>query len=305
MSGPWPTCLLCVFDFAAIVPGRSVLMAQQQFVSDGLTLFADVAGPSNAPTVILLHGGGQTRHSWSGAMQALATAGYHVVTYDARGHGDSDWAIDGDYSLPALARDLQAVVSAVGGPVALVGASMGGMTCFYAIGAGMVKAAQALVMVDITLTPAPQGREKILTFMRAHRNGFATIEEAVAAVKAYNPARKRATNPEGLTKNLRRKADGRLYWHWDPRLLDATPASEPPSGRADLIMVSEEVTLPTLLVRGSSSDIVDDEGVAEMLRLVPQTEVVEITGAGHMVVGDRNDVFSAAIIAFLQKRMEV
>jgi pimeloyl-ACP methyl ester carboxylesterase len=97
---------------------------------DGLGLAADIGGPLDAPAVILLHGGGQTRHSWSGAMRRLIADGYHVVNFDARGHGESDWAPDGDYSLAARASDLNAVISTLRQPVALVGASMGGMTSF-------------------------------------------------------------------------------------------------------------------------------------------------------------------------------
>ena len=80
----------------------------------GLAIAADVGGDPSGPPVILLHGGGQTRHSWGTAFRALAAVGFHVINLDARGHGDSAWAPDGDYTLPALAADLQAVVAGVG-----------------------------------------------------------------------------------------------------------------------------------------------------------------------------------------------
>jgi pimeloyl-ACP methyl ester carboxylesterase len=127
---------------------------------DGLTLAGDVDGPPEAPAVVLLHGGGQTRHSWAGAMRHLVERGYFVVNYDARGHGDSDWSSDGDYSLNALASDLSAVLSTITGPVALVGASMGGMTSFYAIGSSDHVIADCLVMVDIALRPALAGVQR-------------------------------------------------------------------------------------------------------------------------------------------------
>ncbi|WP_454887258.1 alpha/beta fold hydrolase [Sphingomonas oryzagri] len=272
----------------------------QRFVTpDGLTLVGDVGGPTEAPAVVLLHGGGQTRHSWAGAMRRLTERGYFVVNYDARGHGDSDWSPAGDYSIRALAADLRAVLSTIVTPVALVGASMGGITSFYAIGTADHAIADALVMVDIALRPAEAGVQKIQKFMTGHHDGFANVAEAADAVAAYNPDRPRPSDPSGLMKNLRLREDGRLYWHWDPRMMDQRPTPEPPSAANELERVSSRVTVPTLLVRGGQSDIVDDQSVAEMRRLVPQTEVFEVPGAGHMVAGDRNDAFNEGVLTFL------
>lgn len=283
---------------------RRMLVEQRQFTSaGGLVLVGDVAGPEGAPSVVLLHGGGQTRHSWAGAMHKLARRGYRVVNYDARGHGESEWSPDGDYSFEALAADLRAVLATVTRPVALVGASMGGMTSFHAIGSSDQSVADVLVMVDIVLRPAEAGVTKIQSFMRANPDGFASLDEAADAVAAYNPDRPRPKDSAGLLKNLRRRENGRLYWHWDPRLLDMKPSAEPPETSNQLIELSHRVTVPTLLVRGGNSDIVDDAGVAEMLRRVPQTEVHEVSGAGHMVAGDKNDPFMGGVISFLERHM--
>lgn len=263
---------------------------------DGLTLVGEVAGPVEAPGVILLHGGGQTRHSWAGTMDRLIGRGYRVVSYDARGHGDSDWSRDGAYSIAAMAADLCAVRQTLTGPAAFVGASMGGLTSFYAAGTSDPLPAQALVLVDIVLRASETGMERVRDFMTRHRDGFASLEAAVEAVTVYNPMRPR--DPSGLRKNLREREDGRLYWHWDPRMLDTSPRSEP-SPLDEIVACASQVTVPTLVVRGEHSDIVDEEGIAQMLRLVPQTEVHTVTGAGHMVAGDRNDAFSDGVLSFL------
>lgn len=277
---------------------------RQRFIApDGLTLVGDVGGPPDAPAVILLHGGGQTRHSWAGAMRRLVEDGYHVVNYDARGHGESGWSPTGEYSAAAMAGDLRTVLASVRGPAALVGASMGGMTSFYAVGTSDRPIAQALVMVDIVLHPTAEGSAHIQTFMTSHNGGFANLEEAADAVAAYNPSRPRPKDPSGLMKNLRLREDGRQYWHWDPRMLEMRPSTEPPSFTDELVAVSHNVTIATLLVRGSKSDIVDDAGVAEMCRRVPQTEVYAVPGAGHMVAGDRNDAFNDGVIAFLHRHL--
>lgn len=283
---------------------KMIQIAQRQFIThDGLTLMGDVAGPQDGAAVVLLHGGGQTRHSWNKAVQRLAERGYFVVNYDARGHGDSDWSPTGDYSLRALAADLGSVRSTIRGAAALVGASMGGITSFYAVGSGEKPVADALVMVDIVLRPATAGAEKIRKFMASHRGGFKDLAEVADAVTAYNPDRPQPRDSTGLLKNLRLRDDGRLYWHWDPRLIDVSPSSEPPSFEDELERVSAAVTLPTLLVRGEHSDIVDDNGVEAMRRLVPQMEVYEVPGAGHMVAGDRNDAFNDGVVAFLERHL--
>lgn len=271
--------------------------------SRGVSLTADWEGAADRPPVVLLHGGGQTRHSWRGTMHRLVQAGYRTIAYDARGHGDSDWAPDGDYSLPALADDLRAVLATLDRPAALVGASMGGMASFYAAATG--SPATALVMVDIALRPNPVGAQKIIRFMTANPEGFATLDEAVAAVAAYNPDRPRPSDSNGLRKNLRLREDGRLHWHWDPALIAARPTPEPPDYSTALLAVADGVTIPTLLMRGAHSDVVDEAGMVQMKALVPQLEIVEVAGAGHMVAGDRNDAFADAILPFLARAHQV
>ena len=118
--------------------------------SRGLRLMADVAGPPHGPAVVLLHGGGQTRHAWSRAFGELAAAGYYVLSFDARGHGESDWAEDGDYSSDASVADLRSVIATLDRPPALVGASMGGMAALIAMGEADLPIASALVSVSYT-----------------------------------------------------------------------------------------------------------------------------------------------------------
>jgi pimeloyl-ACP methyl ester carboxylesterase len=93
---------------------------------DGIRLAADAFGDPEATPVVLLHGGGQTRHAWGTAGDVLATRGRYAVSVDLRGHGDSDWAADGDYGMTAFARDTAAVVASLSSvaPPVLVGASV-------------------------------------------------------------------------------------------------------------------------------------------------------------------------------------
>lgn len=266
----------------------------------GVSLVADVGGPEDAPTVVLMHGGGQTRHSWSGAMKALVERGYRVVNYDARGHGDSSWSEDGAYTLDDRVDDVRAVLRGSSAPFALVGASLGGATAIHAVASGL--SAGAVVMVDIVPDPEPLGIGRITDFMGRHLEGFADLDEAVAAVVAYNPERPRPRDAIGLMRNLRRRDNGRLYWHWDPRILGD------PTGQQAIIRRSAETAAaagppPFLLVRGLHSDVVSDAGVQAFRAMMPGLEVVDVAGAGHMVAGDRNDAFNAGVIDFLTRQM--
>ena len=272
---------------------------------DGTRLAADVAAPRDPrrPTIVLMHGGGQTRHSWGTAARALAARGYGVVNLDARGHGDSGWSSDGRYGLDRLALDLQKVMETLPGRVALVGASMGGGTALTYVGRGHRPEAAALVLVDIVPQVEQAGAERIRAFMRANPDGFATVEEAADAVSTYYPHRPRPKDVGGLLKNLRRRPDGRLRWHWDPHVIDGPHIVEPPTFQATLAEASRHVRIPTLLVRGLQSDIVSDAGVAALRRDLPALEVYDIAGAGHMVAGDRNDAFNDGIVAFLERHL--
>ncbi|MGO9933809.1 MAG: alpha/beta fold hydrolase [Steroidobacteraceae bacterium] len=269
----------------------------------GVELVADVGGDPAAPTIILLHGGGQTRHSWGGAMRQLVLRGYQVINLDARGHGDSQWATDGDYSLEVLAQDLECVIGTLRSRPALVGASMGGATALLVAGTHATPLAEALILVDIVPRVDTGGASKIQAFMRSGAQGFGTLNEAADAVAAYNPHRPRPKSNAGLMKNLRLRGDGRLHWHWDPRVLQQARHAEPPLFAQRLNRAAQQVRIPTLLVRGLQSDVVTESGVTDFRAHLPQLEVFNVSGAGHMVAGDKNDAFNQGVFEFLQRHL--
>lgn len=251
--------------------------------------------------VILLPGGGQTRHSWKSAAAALQRAGRTAVTVDLRGHGDSDWDPGGDYSVAAIAADTRVVLHAFGeqGRSVLVGNSLGGMASLVAA-ARHPGLCRAVVLVDIALRVEARGSSRIKAFMSEQPDGYPSLEEAAAAVVAYRGSRTRPPNLENLARNLRRTDEGRWRWHWDPRLLDEENDSEDPCHpvRVELRRSAATVGVPVLLVRGLRSDVVSEESVAEATRLLAGMRVAEVD-AGHMVAGDDNDSFLAAILEFL------
>lgn len=267
----------------------------------GLELVADRRGAVTDPPVVFLHGGGQTRHSWGGTASAVADRGWCAWTVDARGHGESDWAPDGDYRLGSFAADVAAVVEAVGGRPALVGASLGGLTSLLLLGRDAPGASQGLVLVDIVPNMEQAGADRIASFMLANaEEGFASLDEAADAVAAYNHHRARPPSTEGLRKNLRER-DGRWYWHWDPRFISPMVDRGPSEiNDPDLLMgCAKAIDEPTLLVRGRMSDVVSAEGAARFVEEVDGATLIDVSQAGHMVAGDRNDAFTEAIVGFL------
>jgi pimeloyl-ACP methyl ester carboxylesterase len=271
--------------------------------SGGIQLVAEIGGNPSAPTVLLLHGGGQTRHSWRSTMTKLVAIGYHVVNLDARGHGESDWARDGRYSLDVLAEDLFCVIQTLTSKLALVGASMGGATSLYLVGNHKDPPAAALVLVDVVPQINPGGASRIRAFMSAHKDGFASLDEAADAIQEYNPRRARPKDNSGLLKNLRRRPNGRLYWHWDPQVIAQGTDSEPPLWVEQLKAAADHVIIPTLLVRGLESDVVTDQGVADLKSRISHLEVYDVVEAGHMVAGDKNDAFSSGVLDFLKREL--
>lgn len=266
----------------------------------GIELVADQYGPPDGPAVLFLHGGGQTRHSWKHTGAQLGAAGIRAVTLDARGHGDSQWALDRDYRYEAMVGDVLAVLEQLGGgPVVVVGASMGGITGLLATAAPGGDAIGALVLVDIVTRPEPEGVNRVLSFLSKNPDGFATLDEAADAVADYLPHRPRPKSNAGLLRNLR-KRDGRWYWHWDPGIL-GDKAADPDEMARTLEGAARALDIPVLLVRGLQSDVVSAAGAAEFLELVPHAELVEIGNAAHTAAGDDNDAFTEAVAQFITR----
>ena len=271
--------------------------------ADGLTLRANAWGNEQAPPVLLLHGGGQTRHAWAGTGVALAEAGWYAVSMDLRGHGDSDWCPDGDYEHLTFGADTAHVARSFDQKPVLVGASLGGLSSLFALGQaheeGHESPASALVLVDIAPRMERAGARRVLAFMNAAPDGFERLEDAAEAIEKYNPHRPRPKDLEGLRKNLRKREDGRYHWHWDPAFINGRTEPTLINHEERLEEAAQNLAIPTLLVRGRMSDLITEEGAQKFLEQVPHAKYVDVSGAGHMVAGDRNDKFTRAVSAFL------
>ena len=267
---------------------------------DGARLAASAAGPLGAPTgVLFAHGFGQTRQAWASSMRQLGEAGVGSAAWDMRGHGQSAWNAPGKaYEVEQFIADALAVRATLDAAPVLVGASMGGLVGLAAQARGATFA--ALVLVDVTPRWEAAGMQRILAFMGAHPDGFDDAEHAARAIAAYLPHRREKKSAADLSHLLVQGHDGRLRWHWDPRLL--ADLADSAKHQDDLSEAARGIDVPVLLISGGKSDLVSDETIAHFRSLVPHVEHVRLPDATHMVVGDDNDTFTRIVVDFIGAR---
>ena len=280
---------------SSILPTTSVA---SRFAVKGLSLAIETRRPEGRPTLLFAHGFGQTRGAWNGAAATLASAGCRCVTFDSRGHGESDWLVGGDYRMQQFADDLLALARAQPEPPILVGASMGGLLGIVLAGEVTPPPFRALVLVDITPRWETAGVERILAFMQAHPEGFASYAEAAEKIAAYLPQRRGRKSEAQLRPLLRVGGDGRLRWHWDPALLDDL-VRESARYQPRLQAATAKIDVPILLLSGARSDVVSHATVDEFLQRVPHAQHVELPHATHMLAGDANDAFTQEVSRFV------
>jgi len=283
-------------DFAApILPESRTISA-----GDGVALFSD-HWPGAGRTLLYAHGFGQSRLSWTGAASSMAARGFSGDALDARGHGLSGWNPENTpYTIEQFIGDAETVARRQPQPPIWIGASMGGLVGI-ALAARHPELLRALVLVDVTPRWEEAGVNRIMEFMRAHPNGFANVEEAQSEVARYLPHRAQRAEPDRLQRMLVPMANGRLRWHWDPRLL----ADIGTTGRAEMQLLADaarQLKLPVLLVSGSKSDVVSRQTIDEFLNLVPHAEHRTVADATHMVVGDDNTTFAIHLADFIERQ---
>jgi pimeloyl-ACP methyl ester carboxylesterase len=265
-----------------------------------LQLAVETWNPQASPSLLFAHGFGQTRGAWKASAAALAREGCRCVTFDARGHGESDRVVAAaGYHMEQFADDLLRLAAAQPQPPILVGASMGGLLGIVLAGERRPSPFRALVLVDITPRWETAGVQRILAFMQAHPDGFANYADAAEQVAAYLPQRRERKSAEQLRPLLREGADGRLRWHWDPALLAGDLVQESERYQPRLLAAAAKIEVPVLLLSGGRSDVVSRGTVDEFLELVPQARHVELVHATHMVAGDANDAFTHEVIHYV------
>ncbi|MGI9545537.1 MAG: alpha/beta fold hydrolase [Cyclobacteriaceae bacterium] len=269
-----------------------------------ITLCGQAWGDATNDPVLLMHGGGQTHHSWGDTGHTMAAQGWHSLALDARGHGASSWSDSGNYQMDYMIADLKSIIAQLEVKPIIVGASMGGITGLLAEGESKESICRALVLVDIAPKVEQKGVERIFAFMSANKDGFESIDHAAEAIVAYLPHRKKPRNNKRLEKNLRKGANGRYYWHWDPKILESWKSwnsEERMQHERRMFEAARKLTVPTLIVRGGISDVISEKTMAEFLEAVPHVQSVDVSDAGHMVAGDSNHAFTHAVLTFINR----
>jgi len=271
------------------------------YQGDGLELTGEAYGDPADPPVLFFHGGGQSRSAWRGSARIVGAAGFFGITFDLRGHGDSEWAADGDYLLDAFGRDVEALLTQFSRPVSLVGASRGGQAALVG-GSRHPEQVRLIMLADVAPLMRDDGVDGIRAFFAEGEAGFDTLDQAADSLARHldHPRVRDATR---LARSMRQDAAGRWHWRWDP----ATGRPEflhPPSEGEALLAAAARMTSPIVLVRAELSHLLTDEGVDRFRQLTPQLQVVTAIGVGHMFTADRNDGFGAELLEWLAKTPE-
>jgi pimeloyl-ACP methyl ester carboxylesterase len=268
-----------------------------EVVVDGLRLHYLAWGDPANPAMLMLHGIAQQAHSWDFVAMDLGQDHY-VVSLDQRGHGDSDWAPDQNYTPEAYQGDLEGVVEQLGlDQFILVGLSMGGMNAVRYAAAHQDKL-RGLIVVDMGPQARESGGREIRNFM-AMDDELDSFEAFVERTAKYNPLRPKESFRGSLQHNLKQLPSGKWTWKYDRYF--RSPDGRP-RGRANLWPFVRELTLPVLIVRGEKSHVFAEEDARVFATALPDVQAVAIPDAGHLVPGDQPDLFSDAVRAWLESR---
>ena len=272
---------------------------QDKFVdADGMRFhYLEWGNPGNPP-MLLLHGFAQTCHSWDFVALGFSD-NYRVIVLDQRGHGDSDWASDGDYSPETQQKDISGIVNELGlENFVLMGLSMGGRNSFtYAANnSGKVK---ALVVVDAAPQNMQQGTQNIRSFVQQD-DELDSVDAFVERVLQYNPRRDPQQVRGSIMHNIKELPSGKWTWKYDRALRrPGRRMGSDPETEKRLWGYLETLQCPTLLVRGGGSDIVAMDTADRMHQAIPNSHLATIDGAGHLVMGDSPSGFQSAVTDFL------
>jgi esterase len=264
--------------------------------------YLDWGGPGKE-TILFLHGAHLTAHTWDLVCLALRPR-FRCIALDARGHGDSDWAPEGDYSLDAHVGDVTALVRALElNDFFLVGHSMGGGTAVGYAGQNS-RRLKALATVDtgpryIEDSAPRTGHQRMQAFVEGPAE-LPSIEHFVERAIEFNPKRDRRLLRRSLLYNLRQMPDGTWTWKYDRAGLRQRNGAMA-ERQAKLRELVTHIQCPTLVLRGGRSDIFSDEDAERFAAALPNGRWRRVEDAGHTIQGDNPRGLVAELKPFLDE----
>jgi pimeloyl-ACP methyl ester carboxylesterase len=266
---------------------------------DGMRIHYTEWGSPTAPPVVMLHGLNVQCHTWDPIAAELAND-FHVICMDMRGHGESDWAKSG-YRVQSMSRDVHGLIDALGlGPVHLVGHSAG-VRVAIAVAAERPETISRLALSDAGPSNSKSGAIAMLEFIRATTNlrGFRNEEEAREFYLSFHPEWRSDFIDLHVQYQLRRNWAGKLVPKADPDVQWITSSVSLPDV-AYLWECSPKLTMPTLLLVGRRSNVLDEEVVDKMLAAMPNS-AVSWFDTGHYVPREAPEEFTAVLLDFLKQ----
>ena len=255
-------------------------------------------GDAANPTVFMLHGVSQQAHSWDFVSLAISPA-FHVIALDQRGHGDTDWAADGDYSIDAMQADLDGVIDALQlDDFNLMGHSMGGRNS-YIWASRHPETLRSLTIVDTGPEGQRRGQDRIRQF-RELPNNLDSFQEFAQRVMEYT-GRSEEQVLGALKYSIRQTPDGEWAWKWDPETRNRGRETDPVWTPDRLWECVEAVDCPSLVLRGSRSDVFAEETMTKMAQVMADCATETIKDAGHLVQGDNPVDFIVAAQGLLSR----
>ena len=271
--------------------------ASKNVTANGINIHYLDWGTEGKPPMVLLHGLRGHARVWEDVAESLC-GDFHVYSVDQRGRGDTDHAPGGDYSTEAFVADVAGFVDAIGlDKFVLFGHSMGGRNSM-AFAGKYPERLEALCIVDIGPKIEATGGNRITEELRSLPPQFDSFEAALAHVQTGNRFASEPVMRRRLTGQTQTLPDGNLGWKFDPAIREqringtAAPA-------VDLWPALEKITCPTLVVRGTETDLLTKETAQQMIDTLAQGSLVEIERAGHMVFEDNPADFIAAVKGWL------
>ncbi|MCH1615238.1 MAG: alpha/beta hydrolase [Acidimicrobiales bacterium] len=269
---------------------RNIILRHQRFH------FLEWGQPTN-PTLVLLHGGNQSAHSWDLVSLHLADR-YHIIALDQRGHGDSEWSRDADYSSSAMAADVNALINELAiREATIIGHSMGGMNAMR-IALDFPNLNLRFVLVDIAPEMSSEGAKSIRQFVTENRE-FDDLQDFVASVQKYDPYRSAEHIQRTVKYNLLQRADGKFVSKRDHGQRLASTEQQRLNSDRFRLRDAKKMTGSTLLIRGSNSNILTQEAAHRFCEALPNGTLVTVSDSGHNVHGQNTLGFIEALTDFL------